>query len=677
MKPPTVTEIKTIRQYQEDFQNIVSNYLNSVDLNLLTNTFYQIMKIITIQQFNNFSNFENLKIFLRKIPIHLSYHIGIYFRNLQMFQYKFNILLFRILHWEIDEFISNWLIEFINYYCERGNYQDLLGLLTLKFRNVFLQLFDAKLKLGAFPFIKFVLLGITVSPFLFHLIIKDYYKLLKSLENSKDLQHKKFFKTLLLLINCLIYKFRGFPELYEPFVYFLNKYEKPTERRMKEIWENNSWFKSFDNQSLSKVYDYSENFIEQERSVEGVGLKNLGNTCFINAFIQSLFLLKSFRNELLKLNLSNKKNKNKNNFNPNQIQSENDNDNENENENESDSEGENENINNYYSENNKNIIINQELQKIFAYLLLSKRAAISITPFLEKLPNRYANRTQQDSSEFGIFLLESLNETIRKKYFGGIQEMSIICSECNNITKKKEEFIQLMLPLPQPGSGSGSGSGSESESESKLLSKSKPNKKKIPTIQQLLKELSKPEILDGDDMYFCSKCNKKCVATRKNQITKYPRYLFITLNRFIFNKKTLSIEKNLSEILPEENFQFDKVNLTFSSAIIHSGYSSNSGHYFTYGKNKNWVLFNDSLVKPTSFEKLKSVQKFFSYDTPYIYFYKTNQMIEEEEKKEETNEKVINKDLLNVITRDNQLFLKQIQDQTNKKKLFSTTSLKK
>jgi len=45
----------------------------------------------------------------------------------------------------------------------------------------------------------------------------------------------------------------------------------------------------------------------------------------------------------------------------------------------------------------------------------------------------------------------------------------------------------------------------------------------------------KPEVLDGDNKYNCSNCNKKCKAEKGLKIEKLPEILSFIISRFDFD----------------------------------------------------------------------------------------------------------------------------------------------
>jgi len=45
----------------------------------------------------------------------------------------------------------------------------------------------------------------------------------------------------------------------------------------------------------------------------------------------------------------------------------------------------------------------------------------------------------------------------------------------------------------------------------------------------------KGDTLDGDNAYFCERCNKKVSAVKRVSLKQLPNYLIVTLKRFEFD----------------------------------------------------------------------------------------------------------------------------------------------
>ena len=61
------------------------------------------------------------------------------------------------------------------------------------------------------------------------------------------------------------------------------------------------------------------------------------------------------------------------------------------------------------------------------------------------------------------------------------------------------------------------------------------NKKKHPDIHQCLREFSKAECLDRDNMWYCSNCKEHVQATKTMQLMHVPEILVLHLKRFEWN----------------------------------------------------------------------------------------------------------------------------------------------
>uniref|UniRef100_A0A803Y326 Ubiquitin carboxyl-terminal hydrolase n=1 Tax=Meleagris gallopavo TaxID=9103 RepID=A0A803Y326_MELGA len=454
------------------------------------------------------------------------------------------------------------------------------------------------------------------------------------------------------------------------------------------------------------------------------GLINLGNTCYMNSVIQSLFMASDFRHSVLNL-----------------------------------TEG-----------------ISQplmaELQWPFALLEHSQRPAISPESFLSaSRPPWFTFGAQQDCSEYLKYLLNrlheeektgkriyqtlkesrltseatehhSLNKTLIEKMFGGKIMTRIRCLKCLNISSKEEAFTDLSLAFPppdrpvrRPGStcvlpaaeispqfiehcrNPSQPTGSpwvrrkppvpgdpaaqpvpvetlgfwEPRESAHPLSNSAVSvdttkdphlafaeqtcaPKDSRSVLDLINYFLSPERLTAENQYHCEQCASLQDAEKVAQLTEGPHYLILTLLRFSFDPHTMKRTKILDNVsipavleLPilvssEETEDVcrhgeDRADLgsTFASAVydlcsvvVHSGISSESGHYYCYSRECTdtvphapprdgtpkpasdkqldfeipWYLFNDHRVSTFSFESASNLASLYPKDTAYVLFYR-------------------------------------------------------
>lgn len=294
------------------------------------------------------------------------------------------------------------------------------------------------------------------------------------------------------------------------------------------------------------------------------------------------------------------------------------------------------------------------------------------------------------------------------------------------------------------------------ESAKILVSKDVPQNpggESTTSVTDLLNYFLAPEVLTGENQYYCESCASLQNAEKTIQITEEPEYLILTLLRFSYDQKhhvrrkildnvslplvlelpvkrtslsSLSegwsadadftdVNENLAKKLKpsgtEEAFCPKLVPYLLSSVVVHSGVSSESGHYYSYARNitgtessyqmrpqseslsltpsqssllggespntvieqdlenkemsQEWFLFNDSRVTFTSFQSVQKITSRFPKDTAYVLFYK---------KQSRTNgvrsdnpasgvwvngEPPLQKELMDAITKDNKLYLQE------------------
>ena len=166
------------------------------------------------------------------------------------------------------------------------------------------------------------------------------------------------------------------------------------------------------------------------------------------------------------------------------------------------------------------------------------------------------------------------------------------------------------------------------EKNKNIIKNEKKINKKID-ISDCLNLFNKEEILDEDNMWFCSNCKEYRKCGNKIQLFKSPFYLIIQLKRFKSNiyfseegENIIEENKNQTYITyPVENFDLsgfiydgnkNKYLYDLYAIIVHKG-TLNNGHYIAVCKNKGkWVKYDD--------EKLSYVDEPISGNT-YILFY--------------------------------------------------------
>ena len=103
----------------------------------------------------------------------------------------------------------------------------------------------------------------------------------------------------------------------------------------------------------------------------------------------------------------------------------------------------------------------------------------------------------------------------------------------------------------------------------------------------------KPEKLEGDNKYHCEKCDSLQEAVKTIDILESPNHLKCTLMRFEYDRARGTKRKILTDINYELslNLPFGDVGqakeeelYSLYAIVVHSGVSSDSGHYYTYAR---------------------------------------------------------------------------------------------
>ncbi|KFP39472.1 Ubiquitin carboxyl-terminal hydrolase 8 [Chlamydotis macqueenii] len=254
-----------------------------------------------------------------------------------------------------------------------------------------------------------------------------------------------------------------------------------------------------------------------------------------------------------------------------------------------------------------------------------------------KINDQFAGYSQQDSQELLLFLMDGLHEDLnkadnRKRYkeenndhlddfkaadlawhkhkqlnesiivalFQGQFKSTVQCLTCHKKSRTFEAFMYLSLPLA---------------STSKC------------TLQECLRLFSKEEKLTDNNRFYCSYCKTRRDSLKKIEIWKLPPVLLVHLKRFSYDGRwkqklqtavdfpleTLDLSQYV--IGPKNNLK--RYNL-FSVSNHYGGLDG--GHYTAYCKNaskQRWFKFDDHEVSEISASSVKSSAAYILFYTSY------------------------------------------------------------
>uniref|UniRef100_A0A8B9NUH8 Ubiquitin carboxyl-terminal hydrolase n=1 Tax=Apteryx owenii TaxID=8824 RepID=A0A8B9NUH8_APTOW len=645
--------------------------------------------------------------------------------------------------WPLGKNIDKWIIALLKGLAAVKKFSILIEVTLSKIEKVFSKLLYPIVREGALSVLQYMLLSFQHSHEAFHLLLPHIPRLVASLKKEDSNSATSSLEQLAELIHCMFFRFSGFPDLYEPVLEAVKALPIPNEDRIKHLLGQNAW--TSQKNELACFYPR----LASKSETGKIGLINLGNTCYMNSIIQSLFMASDFRHSVLNL-----------------------------------------------TEGNSQPLMTK-LQWLFAFLEHSQRPAISPESFLSaSWPPWFTPGAQQDCSEYLKYLLDRLheeektgkriyqklkesslmsqaieqhylNKTLIEKMFGGKMMTKIRCLKCLNVSSREEAFTDLSLAFPPPdrhvlSTGSTSvlpveeigpqfieppGNPSQIMGSPRIQRKPhesgdhaahlvpvetlgfrEPGDQATPlssdavgmdsakdpllafgeqtcgpkdsrSVPDLINYFLSPERLTAENKYHCEKCASLQDAEKVSELTEGPHYLILTLLRFSFDPRTMKRKKILDNVsiplvlkLAAPGSSFVSVMYDLCSVVVHSGISSESGHYYCYSRECSdtithgqprdgvqkpasdkqldfeiqWYLFNDTRVSFSSFESVSNVTSFFPKDTAYVLFYRQRpgrQSCPVHEAGAEASrphgEPSLNKDLMEAISKDNILYLQE------------------
>lgn len=342
------------------------------------------------------------------------------------------------------------------------------------------------------------------------------------------------------------------------------------------------------------------NKAKNSKSAQGLaGLRNLGNTCFMNAILQCLSNTRELRDYCLqRLYLRDLG----------------------------------------HSSSGHTALMEEFAKLIQAIWTSAPSDVVSPSEFktqIQRYAPRFMGYNQQDAQEFLRFLLDGLHNEVNRvtarpkaapenldhlpddekgrqmwrKYleredsrigdlFVGQLKSSLTCMDCGYCSTVFDPFWDLSLPIAKRG---------------------------YPevTLADCMRLFTKEDVLDGDEKPTCCRCRTRKRCTKKFSIQRFPKILVLHLKRFSesrirTSKLTTFVNFPLRDLdlreFASENTNHAVYNLYAVSN--HSG-TTMGGHYTAYCRSPvtgEWHLFNDSSVTAMSSSQVRT-------SDAYLLFY--------------------------------------------------------
>ncbi|PWN42529.1 hypothetical protein IE81DRAFT_313348 [Ceraceosorus guamensis] len=262
-----------------------------------------------------------------------------------------------------------------------------------------------------------------------------------------------------------------------------------------------------------------------------------------------------------------------------------------------------------------------DAQEFLAFLLdglhedlnhvVHKPPPVEMTPAreheLETLPQQIAS-----VKEWGIY--RQRNDSFVVDWFQGQFRNKLTCCTCGKTSTTYNAFMYLSLPIPTPLNGS----------------------KGRVTLHQCLDAFVREEVMDKADAWHCPACKKPRKAIKRLTISRLPQILLVHLKRFAFragtDKVQTAVDFPINDVLDLTNYMPSHAGILPRGApvsasqqppylyrlagVVHHFGTLNTGHYTASVRSQgHWHYADDSrVVKQPDVRQLQS-------SSPYILWF--------------------------------------------------------
>ncbi|OCH88183.1 cysteine proteinase [Obba rivulosa] len=321
-----------------------------------------------------------------------------------------------------------------------------------------------------------------------------------------------------------------------------------------EKWENEDKAR----EAFLKVQDLGENPLFHSRDhTLPVGLKNLGATCYANAFLQVWYQDLPFRDGVYKCQPSHDKE---------------------------------------HAFEESPIF---QLQVTFAAMQEGTQSAFNPIKLVESL--HLSTTEQQDAQEFSKLFMAHLDSEFQKQsnpalksliadQFQGKQAYGTVCENCGHRSERESDFLEIEVNIQNNS-----------------------------TLEDRIAAMLQPEVLTGDNKYRCPQCDSLQDAKRYTELRQLPPVLHFSLLRFVYDLASMERKKSKHAISFPTSIDMDQFmgsadarkshkrkhsrsggnKYELRGVLLHKGPSAYHGHYEAQifdVQNQAWYQFNDEQV---------------------------------------------------------------------------------